>query len=64
MPKTMTTLTYAIYCLSQHPEVLTKLRKEILDRVGVGRAPNTDDLRECRYLRAVINGKASELIFL
>lgn len=42
--------------LAMHPEVLQKVRKEILDRVGSQRRPSIEDLREMKYLRAVING--------
>jgi len=52
---TAATLTYVIYCLSMHPEVLVKLRQEILSSVGSERYPTYDDLREMKYLRAVIN---------
>lgn len=51
----MATLTFAIYCLSSHPTVLAKLRDEILTKVGPHRRPTFDDVRECKYLRAVIN---------
>lgn len=56
--KTMSTLAFTVYCLSQHPKVLAKLREEILNRVGTRRRPTPDDFRECRFLRAVINGAA------
>lgn len=39
-----------------HPEVLNRLRDEILTVVGPERRPTYDDLREMKYLRAVING--------
>ncbi|KAL4063269.1 cytochrome P450 [Scleroderma yunnanense] len=52
---TATTLTFTIYRLSQHPEVLQRLRAEILDKVGKSRRPTYEDLREMKYLRAVIN---------
>ena len=42
--------------LSQHPEALAKLRNEILNRVGPSRRPDYDDLKDMKYLRAVING--------
>ncbi|KLO20136.1 cytochrome P450 [Schizopora paradoxa] len=52
---TAATLTYVMYCLSMHPEVLAKLRQEILNSVGSERYPTYEDLREMKYLRAVIN---------
>lgn len=54
--QTASTLTFAIYMLSQHPEVLKKLRQEILDRVGPHNRPTYDNFRDMKYLRAVING--------
>lgn len=49
-------LSMAIYFLSQHPDVLQRLREEILEKVGSTRRPDYDDIREMKYLRAVING--------
>ena len=42
--------------LSQHPDVLARLREEIVARVGVSGRPTHDDMREMKYLRAFING--------
>ncbi|EPQ55858.1 cytochrome P450 [Gloeophyllum trabeum ATCC 11539] len=49
------TLTFMVYMLSQHPDILRRLREEILTKVGPSRRPNYDDVREMKYLRAVIN---------
>lgn len=49
-------LTMVIYFLSQHPEVLHRLRQEILDTVGPNSQPTYDDIRGMKYLRAVLNG--------
>ncbi|KAF9236404.1 cytochrome P450 [Melanogaster broomeanus] len=51
---TAATLTFAIYMLSQHSDVLARLREEILTKVG-GRRPTHDDLRDMKYMRAFIN---------
>ncbi|KAF8510920.1 cytochrome P450, partial [Gautieria morchelliformis] len=56
---TMSTLTFVIYCLSQNKDVLMKLRREILTMVGPTRTPVCDDVKDCKYLCAVINGKFS-----
>jgi len=45
-----------VYFLSVYPVVLARLREEILSKVGPIRRPNHDDIRELKYLRAVING--------
>ncbi|KAG2011341.1 cytochrome p450 [Coprinopsis cinerea AmutBmut pab1-1] len=49
------TLTFTIYLLSLHPHVLERVREEVLNRVGPSRAPTYDDVREMKFLRAVIN---------
>ncbi|KAJ7099861.1 cytochrome P450 [Mycena crocata] len=52
---TMHTLTMAIYFLSIYPEVCARLRAEILAHVGPTRRPTYDDIKDMKYLRAVIN---------
>lgn len=42
--------------MAMHPEVLSRLREEILEKVGPTRRPSYDDIREMKYLRAVLNG--------
>ncbi|KZS95633.1 cytochrome P450 monooxygenase pc-3 [Sistotremastrum niveocremeum HHB9708] len=48
-------LTFVVYCLARHPHVLHKLREEILTQLGANRSPTYADIREMKYLRAVIN---------
>ncbi|OCH92180.1 cytochrome P450 [Obba rivulosa] len=52
---TASTLTFAVYLLTQHPEVLRRLRQEVLSKVGPTRMPTYEDIRELKYLRAVLN---------
>ncbi|KAH7906604.1 cytochrome P450, partial [Hygrophoropsis aurantiaca] len=52
---TASTLTSAIYLLATHPEALGRLREEIMTKVGSTRRPTYDDIREMKYLRAVLN---------
>ncbi|KAG2006335.1 cytochrome P450 [Coprinopsis cinerea AmutBmut pab1-1] len=52
---TAATLTFCIYLLSQHPDVFQRLRTEVLEKVGPSRRPNFDDLKDMKYLRAVLN---------
>ncbi|KAF8523080.1 cytochrome P450 monooxygenase pc-3 [Hysterangium stoloniferum] len=52
---TMCTLSFTVYCLSQHPAILARLREEILVKVGPTGRPTIEDVRDCKYLRAVIN---------
>ncbi|KAJ7054373.1 cytochrome P450 monooxygenase pc-3 [Mycena amicta] len=47
---TMSVLTLVVYLL-----VLKRLRSEIISHVGVDRRPTYDDIREMKYLRAVLN---------
>ena len=42
--------------LAEHPEVLRRLRQEILEKVGSQRRPTYDDFRDMKFLKAVING--------
>lgn len=48
----------AVYFLSQHPDVLRRLREEILSKVGPERRPTYNDIREMKFLRAFINGES------
>ncbi|KAJ7473472.1 cytochrome P450 monooxygenase pc-1 [Mycena latifolia] len=52
---TSSVLTFAVYFLAMYPAICARLRAEILARVGGERCPTYDDIREMRYLRAVIN---------
>ncbi|KAI6122911.1 cytochrome P450 [Pisolithus croceorrhizus] len=52
---TASTLTFLVYVLSQRPDVLKRLRTEVLRTVGGSRAPTYDNVREMKYMRAVIN---------
>ncbi|PNS14382.1 hypothetical protein CAC42_6895 [Sphaceloma murrayae] len=52
---TAVTLSWLFYELSNHPDVVTKLRSEILDRVGRERPPSYDDLKSMRYLQHTLN---------
>ena len=42
--------------LAEHPEVLRRLRQEILEKIGAQKRPTYDDFRDMKFLRAVING--------
>ncbi|KIJ13434.1 hypothetical protein PAXINDRAFT_170499 [Paxillus involutus ATCC 200175] len=49
------TLTFIIYFLSTHPQVLARLRDEIMTNIGPTNRPTHASIREMKYLRAVIN---------
>ncbi|KAI6003546.1 cytochrome P450 [Pisolithus orientalis] len=53
--QTASALTFLVYMLSQHPDVLERLRAEVLSNVGSSRRPTYDDVRDMKYMRAVIN---------
>ena len=59
---TAITLTFVIYILSQYPHVMDRLRQEVLAHVGPTRRPTFNDIRDMKYLRAVLDGKSSALI--
>ncbi|EIN04106.1 cytochrome P450 monooxygenase CYP63 [Punctularia strigosozonata HHB-11173 SS5] len=48
-------LTFTTYLLALHPDVMVRLRTEVLDRCGSSRTPTWDDVRAMKYLRAVLN---------
>ncbi|EJF56346.1 cytochrome P450 monooxygenase pc-3 [Dichomitus squalens LYAD-421 SS1] len=52
---TACTLTFAVFALAEHADVLRRLREEVLDVVGPSRRPTYDDIREMKYMRAFIN---------
>ncbi|KAK7032820.1 cytochrome P450 [Favolaschia claudopus] len=52
---TMHTITIAIYFLAIHPNVMARLREEVLDVVGPSARPSYDDIKGMKYLRAVLN---------
>lgn len=49
------TLTVAMYLLSTHPHVMTRLREEVMTQVGPTDRPTCDQIRSMKYLRAVLN---------
>ena len=40
---------------------MDRLRQEVLAHVGPTRRPTFDDIRDMKYLRAVLNGKSSAI---
>ncbi|CAE6436778.1 unnamed protein product [Rhizoctonia solani] len=52
---TASLLTFATYLLTQHSNVLNKLRAEILEHVGSDGAPTYDQIKGMKYLRAILN---------
>ena len=43
--------------LADHPDVFVRLRNEVLGTLGSNGKVNSENLREMKYLRAVLNGK-------
>ncbi|KAG8704257.1 hypothetical protein FRC08_002337 [Ceratobasidium sp. 394] len=52
---TACTLTFLCYTLADNPAVFAKLRAEILNTVGSSAYLTSDNIREMKYMRAVIN---------
>lgn len=48
---TASTLSWTFYELSRSPEITRKLREEIINRVGLDKAPTYDDLKSMKYLQ-------------
>lgn len=53
--QTASLLTMAVYMMCEHPDMVTRLRSEILGKVG-NRRPTYEDIRDMKYLRAFLNG--------
>ena len=43
--------------LAEHPEVYARLRREVLNTLGLDGKVGPDNLRDMKYLRAVLNGR-------
>ena len=50
-------ITFAVFLLSLHPDVFQRLRGEVLEVVGPTERPTYENIREMKYLRAVLNGR-------
>lgn len=48
-------LSWLFYELSAHPQIVSKLRRDILERIGPTKAPTYDDLKNIRYLQHVMS---------
>ncbi|KAJ1302921.1 hypothetical protein OPQ81_003219 [Rhizoctonia solani] len=52
---TAATLTFVVYILAVNPEIMSKLRAEVLGHLGTSKHPTPEDFKEMKYLRAVLN---------
>ncbi|KAF9033991.1 cytochrome P450 [Hymenopellis radicata] len=52
---TASTLSFVVYFLATHPEVMARLRAEVFQVVGPHRQPGIVDVKELKYMKAVIN---------
>jgi len=52
---TASTLTFVVFLLSLHPDVFKRLRAEVLEVVGPTERPTYENIRDMKYLRAVLN---------
>ena len=55
--KTAALTTFTVTMLAEHPDVLARLRKEVLEILGPNGKVGPENLKEMKYLRAVLNGK-------
>lgn len=49
------TLSFLFYELSANPEIVAKLRREVLEIIGSDRSPSFEDIRNCTYLQKTIS---------
>ncbi|TFY61812.1 hypothetical protein EVG20_g6918 [Dentipellis fragilis] len=52
---TSTTLTFVVYFLCLHPDVMLRLRQEIINEYGDSGKPSLETMRGLKHLRAVLN---------
>lgn len=52
---TACTLTWIIYEVSRQPDIVAKLRQEIIEHVGLSRQPTYQDLKDMKYLNHIIS---------
>lgn len=52
---TAATLSWLFYELAYHPEVYSKLRKEVLDILGADGKPTYENLKSMKYLQYCLN---------
>ncbi|KAF8217153.1 CYP63 cytochrome P450 monooxygenase-like protein [Mycena galopus ATCC 62051] len=52
---TQNILTVCIYFFTMYPDICARVREEVLAHVGPSRRPTYDDIRNMKYLRAVLN---------
>jgi cytochrome P450 len=52
---TASTLSWCMYEIGRHPDVAVKLRKEIVDTIGLDRTPTYEHMKNMPYLKAVLN---------
>jgi len=52
---TASALSWTFYELARHPEVVQKLREEIVSTVGLNRTPTYTDLKNMKYLQVRTN---------
>lgn len=48
-------ITFTVYMLSEHPRAYDRLRQEVISTLGNEKRPTPEDLRNMKYLRAVLN---------
>ncbi|KAG7089169.1 hypothetical protein E1B28_010873 [Marasmius oreades] len=48
-------LSFAVYILTERPDIVQRLREEVLRHVGPTSPPSYEDIKEMKYLRAFLN---------
>ena len=42
-------LTYTVYMFTQHPEILARVREEVIETLGPDGTPTLEDIRKLKY---------------
>jgi cytochrome P450 len=54
--QTASLLTFSLYVLTERPDILRRMREEVLSAVGPTSRPSYDDFKDMKFLRAFLNG--------
>ena len=52
----MCLLSYSFYMMAEHPDIESRLREEIYEKVGETGRPTYDQMREMKFMKAFLNG--------
>ena len=58
--QTSALLTYTVYMFTQHPEILARVREEVIETLGADGTPTLEDIRKLKYRELLISESQTE----